>query len=56
MSAGLAQQVATSSQTGTWERRRGSGPIPKQLFQPVLLNPARRVDPGPGGWIGPGLL
>jgi hypothetical protein len=32
MSAGLAQQVATSSQTGTWERARGSGPIPKLLF------------------------
>ena len=37
MSAGLAQQVATSSQRGSWERGRGSGPIPEQLFQLVCL-------------------
>jgi len=22
----------------------------------IKLGPARRVDPGPGGWTGPGLL
>jgi hypothetical protein len=37
MSAGLAQQVATSSQTGTWERGRGSGPYPNSYFLFLFL-------------------
>jgi hypothetical protein len=26
------------------------------FLKKMLLNPARRVNPGPGGWTGPGLL
>jgi hypothetical protein len=54
MSATLSLQQRWGQKVG---RKRGEDFNKKKTVNSIVIKPgpARRVDPGPGGWTGPGL-